>query len=171
MRRPAPIKPWLSAEDLQIWVREAKSRGEYQKRLAIWLTFIGPYPAHQVAMLLGVSKQAVWLWVSQYNQRGPEGSGASRARRTLLGVSFLGRGRSFLGPPSGARSERSGSHRLANLPSTLPSHGQEAFLGLCLSSAASASLAQAGSPASSGPVQPSTPRGIQKNSLNSSKKP
>lgn len=73
MRRPAPIKPWLSAEDLQTWVREAKGREAYQKRLAIWLTFIGPYPAHHVASLLGVSKQAVWLWVSQYNQRGPEG--------------------------------------------------------------------------------------------------
>ena len=73
MRRPASIKPWLSAEDLQTWIREASSRDEYQKRLAIWLTFIGSYPAHHVATLLGVSKQAVWLWVGQYNQRGPEG--------------------------------------------------------------------------------------------------
>jgi len=73
MRRPASIKPWLSAEDLQIWIREASSCDEYQKRLAIWLTFIGSYPAHHVATLLGVSKQAVWLWVGQYNQRGPEG--------------------------------------------------------------------------------------------------
>ena len=63
----------MSAEDLQTWVREASSRDKYQKRLAIWLTFIGSYPAHHVATLLGVSKQAVWLWVGQYNQRGPEG--------------------------------------------------------------------------------------------------
>ena len=63
----------MSAEDLQTWVREAESRDECQKRLAIWLTVIGPYPAHHVATLLGVSKQAIWLWVSQYNQRGPEG--------------------------------------------------------------------------------------------------
>ena len=73
MRKPAPIHPWLSAEDLQTWVREASGRDEYQRRLAIWLTFIGPFPAHQVATLLGVSKQAVWLWVSQYNRHGPEG--------------------------------------------------------------------------------------------------
>ncbi len=73
MRKPAPIHPWLSAEDLQVWVREASGRDEYQRRLAIWLTFIGPFPAHQVATLLGVSKQAVWLWVSQYNRHGPEG--------------------------------------------------------------------------------------------------
>ena len=58
---------------MQTWVREASSRDEYQKRLAIWLTFVGSYPAHHVATLLGVSKQAVWLWVGQYNQRGPEG--------------------------------------------------------------------------------------------------
>jgi len=73
MRRPASIKPWLSLEDLQTWVRETHSRQEYQKRLAIWLTHIGPFPAHHVATLLGVSKQAVWLWVSQYNRHGPGG--------------------------------------------------------------------------------------------------
>ncbi|MGH9407304.1 MAG: winged helix-turn-helix domain-containing protein [Terriglobia bacterium] len=73
MRRPAAIKPWLSSQDLQTWVREARDRNEYQKRLAIWLTFIGPYPAHHVATLLGISKQAVWLWLSEYNRRGPEG--------------------------------------------------------------------------------------------------
>jgi len=73
MRKPAPIKPWLSAEGLQEWVREARRRDEYQRRLAVWLTYIGPFPAHQVATLLGVSKQAVWLWVSQYNHQGPGG--------------------------------------------------------------------------------------------------
>jgi transposase len=73
MRRPASIKPWMSAEDLQAWVREAASRAEYQRRLAIWLTHIGPFAAQQVATLLGVSKQAVWLWVSQYNRQGPAG--------------------------------------------------------------------------------------------------
>lgn len=73
MRRPASIRSWLSTEDLQSWVREAEQREEYQKRLAVWLTHIGPFPAHQVATLLGVSKQAVWLWVSQYNRQGPEG--------------------------------------------------------------------------------------------------
>jgi transposase len=53
-------------------VREACNRDQYQKRLAIWLTFIGPFHAHQVATLLGVSKQAVWLWVGQYNRHGPK---------------------------------------------------------------------------------------------------
>jgi transposase len=73
MRRPASIQPWLSPEDLQTWVREAPNREQYQKRLAIWLTHIGPFPAHQVATLLGVSQQAVWLWVGQYNGQGPAG--------------------------------------------------------------------------------------------------
>jgi transposase len=73
MRRPALIHPWLSRERLQAWVRKAQSREEYQKRIAIWMTVTGPFPAHRVASLLVVSKQAVWLWVSQYNGKGPEG--------------------------------------------------------------------------------------------------
>jgi transposase len=73
MRKPASIHSWLLPEDLQTWVGEARGRDEYQRRLAIWLTYIGPFPAHHVATLLGVSKQSVWLWVSQYNRRGPQG--------------------------------------------------------------------------------------------------
>lgn len=73
MRKPASIHPWLSSEGLQSWVNEAHGREEHQRRLAVWLTHIGPFPAHQVATLLGVSKQAVWLWVGQYNRLGPEG--------------------------------------------------------------------------------------------------
>jgi transposase len=73
MRSPAKIKPWLSVEELSEWVREAVDRDSYQKRLAIWLTHIGPNHAHEVANMLRVSKQAVWLWVSQYNRDGPEG--------------------------------------------------------------------------------------------------
>jgi len=87
MRKPAPIKAWLSPEALQTWVREADSHDAYQKRLAVWLTFIGPYPADPVATLLGIFKQAVWLWVGHYNQRGPEGlerAGRSGRRRAFL---------------------------------------------------------------------------------------
>ena len=73
MRRPAWIKPWLSPEDLQKWVREAQTREELQKRLSIWLTHAGPFTAHRVATLLGVSKPTVWQWVSQYNHLGPGG--------------------------------------------------------------------------------------------------
>jgi transposase len=73
MRRPALIHQWLSRERLQAWVRKAGTREEYQKRLAIWMTAMGPFPAHRVASLLVVSKQAVWLWVSQYNRLGPDG--------------------------------------------------------------------------------------------------
>jgi len=73
MRKPASIRAWLSPEDLQTWVRQGRGRDQYQRRLAIWLTHIGPFPAHRVATLLGVSKQAVWAWVSQYNRHGPQG--------------------------------------------------------------------------------------------------
>jgi transposase len=61
----------LSTEELQVWVREAPDRDAYQKRLSVWLTYIGPYHAHQVAEMLGVSRQAVWLWIGQYNRHGP----------------------------------------------------------------------------------------------------
>jgi len=73
MRPPAPIEPWLSTEDLQTWVREAPDKSGYQRRLAIWLTHVGQLAAHQVAELLCASKQAVWLWISQYNREGPDG--------------------------------------------------------------------------------------------------
>jgi transposase len=73
MRRPAWIKPWLSPEDLQTWVREAQTRDELQKRLAIWLTHSGPFTAHHVAALVGISTPTVWQWVGQYNRLGPNG--------------------------------------------------------------------------------------------------
>ncbi|MFQ5540220.1 MAG: winged helix-turn-helix domain-containing protein [Candidatus Binatia bacterium] len=73
MRRPAQIKQWMSPEELAVWVREAPSKEAYKERLAIWLTYIGPYHARQVADMLQVSKQAVWLWVGRYNKHGPQG--------------------------------------------------------------------------------------------------
>jgi len=73
MRRPAYIHPWFSREEFLLWLREAPDKDAYQKRLAIWMTMYGPTPAHEVAAMLGVSKQAVWLWISQYNRQGPQG--------------------------------------------------------------------------------------------------
>jgi transposase len=73
MRNPATITPWLSDEELALWVQEAVDKPTYQKRLAIWLTHVGPFHAEKVADLLLVSKQAVWLWVGQYNREGPQG--------------------------------------------------------------------------------------------------
>ncbi len=73
MRPPAVIAPWLAPEEMQVWVREAPDKPSYEKRLAVWLTDMGRLPAHQVADFLCVSKQAVWLWIGQYNRQGPEG--------------------------------------------------------------------------------------------------
>lgn len=73
MRRPAQIEPWLSPEEMAVWVREAPTKETYKRRLAIWLTRIGPFHAHQVATMLQVSIQAVWLWLKQYNKYGPQG--------------------------------------------------------------------------------------------------
>ena len=89
MRRPAFIHHWLPERKLEAWVRTARSREEYQKRLAIWMTLSGPFPAHRVASLLVVSKQAVWLWVSQYNRLGPDGlqrQGRGGRRRAYLSL-------------------------------------------------------------------------------------
>jgi transposase len=89
MRRPASIHPWLPQKRLEAWVRKARSREEYQRRVAIWMTLTGPFPAHRVASLLVVSKQAVWLWVSQYNHLGPDGlqrRGRGGRRRAYLSL-------------------------------------------------------------------------------------
>jgi len=72
MRPPAQIKPWLSPEDLAVWVREAPHKDAYQKRLAVWLTYLRR-PAPEIADLLQVSIPAVWLWIRQYNHQGPAG--------------------------------------------------------------------------------------------------
>ena len=53
MKGPAQIRSWVSEEELLAWVREAAEREAYQKRLAIWLTKIGPFHAQEVAGCLG----------------------------------------------------------------------------------------------------------------------
>jgi transposase len=89
MKMPAQIHPWLSDDDLAKWVREAPSQDAYKKRLAIWLTRRGPFHAHRVSDLLQVSKQAVWLWIKQYNQGGPDSldrKGRGGRRRAYLSL-------------------------------------------------------------------------------------
>ncbi len=69
------------------WVRTSPSQDAYQKRLAIWMTSIGSLHAHRVAEFLQVSKQAVWLWINQYNHGGPDGlerQGRGGRRRAYL---------------------------------------------------------------------------------------
>ena len=85
-RRPQ-VEPWLSELELLEWVRAAESRGAYQRRLAVWLTHLRHYPAHEVATLLGVSTPAVWRWLSQYNGQGP--AGLARAGRGGRRWAFL----------------------------------------------------------------------------------
>ncbi len=72
MRRPAIIKPWLDPLELAQWTREAKDAPTLRRRLSVWLTFLG-FCAREVAELIQVSTQAVWLWVRQYNRLGPGG--------------------------------------------------------------------------------------------------
>jgi transposase len=73
MRGPAQIKPWLSIEEMMVWVREAPTKESYRHRLSVWLTHIGPFHAQRVAELLAVSVPSVWHWVKEYNKHGPSG--------------------------------------------------------------------------------------------------
>jgi len=73
MRPPATIKDWLSLDEMFQWVQTAPNKSVSKSRMAIWLTHTGKIHAEKVASILGVSKQAVWLWIRQYNARGPLG--------------------------------------------------------------------------------------------------
>lgn len=73
MRPPATIKDWLSIDEMFQWVQSAPNQSVYKCRMAIWLTHTGRIHAAKVALILGVSKQAVWLWIKQYNAQGPAG--------------------------------------------------------------------------------------------------
>ena len=89
MRPPAKLEPWFTADQLVAWVQEAPDKASYQRRLAVWLTHLGPFPAAQVAAMLGVSTQAVWKWVTDYNRQGPDGldrEGRGGRRWGLLAV-------------------------------------------------------------------------------------
>jgi transposase len=73
MRPPATIKDWLSLDKMFQWVQTAPDEASYKCRMSIWLTHTGRMHASKVAVILGVSKQAVWLWIQQYNEHGPPG--------------------------------------------------------------------------------------------------
>ena len=73
MRQPAAIKSWLSIEKMFQWLQDAPDESSYKRRTAIWLTHTGKLHAKKVAETLGVSTQAVWSWIRQYNTYGPDG--------------------------------------------------------------------------------------------------
>ena len=162
MRRPASIKPWLSPEDLQTWVRETRSREEYQKRLAIWLTYLGPFPAPPRCHLAGGLQAGGVALGEPVQSPWAGGSGSRGSRWASLGLS-LPRSRSGVsGKFAGGRPARSDPHRPTDSPSTLPSYRQESFARLPLSLAASASLAEVRPPSSSRQGRPGEPGGLQK---------
>jgi transposase len=73
MSRRLRIEPWLPDVELLAWMQEARTRAEFQRRLVIWLAYLEPWPASRVARTVGVSLQAVWKWVGEYNRQGPGG--------------------------------------------------------------------------------------------------
>ena len=86
MRRSAQLQPWLSEEEMLVWLREAPDRSSYQRRLAVWLTWTKVLHAKAVAQMLRVSKQAVWLWVGQKKMGKKDGAedGAALKRLNLF---------------------------------------------------------------------------------------
>lgn len=69
MRKPR-LNPWLTEVELLDWVRSSGRRAEHDRRLAVWLTYLG-YPAGQAGRMLGVSRPSIWRWVGGYNRQGP----------------------------------------------------------------------------------------------------
>lgn len=55
------------------WMQEAPDAEARKRRMAIWLTGIERLHAKDVAQKLGISVQAVWVWIRQYNEGGPDG--------------------------------------------------------------------------------------------------
>jgi transposase len=89
MRPPAQIKDWLPIDQMFRWLQEAPNEASHKRRLAIWLTHTGKLHAHKVAEALGISTQAVWLWIRQYNEAGPTGlvrNGRGGRRRSLMSL-------------------------------------------------------------------------------------
>lgn len=73
MRAPAQIEDHLTIEKMFQWLQGAPDEASYKRRMAVWLTHTGKLHAHKVAEVLGVSTQSVWLWIGQYNRKGPDG--------------------------------------------------------------------------------------------------
>lgn len=71
MRQTQTLALWFATDQLRAWVHDAPDKTAYQRRLAIWLTHAGPFPADRVADLLQVPTRAVWKWIREYNALGP----------------------------------------------------------------------------------------------------
>ncbi len=87
MRPPAQIKAHTTVQKMFLWLQSAPDEWTYKRRMAVWLTYTGKLNARQVANVLGVSTQSVWLWVHQYNRMGPDGlnrKGRGGRRRSCL---------------------------------------------------------------------------------------
>ena len=77
----------LCREDMFRWLQNAPDDASYKRRLAVWLTATSETGAETIAKTLGVSAQAVWLWLRQYDRFGPAGlerKGRGGRRRGFL---------------------------------------------------------------------------------------
>ena len=73
MRPAVNVKQWMPVEQMFQWVHQAPDQKAHKRRMCIWLIYTGKLDTAKVADVLAVSRQAVWLWVRQFNEFGPEG--------------------------------------------------------------------------------------------------
>lgn len=73
MARRPQVKTGLSEVELLEWTRQATTPAECRMRPAVWITTLHGWPAHEVARLLGASKQAIWAWMGPYHRLGSKG--------------------------------------------------------------------------------------------------
>jgi len=73
IRAPAGITTHMTVQKMFQWLQNVPDEWACKRRMAVWLTYTGKLNARQVAEVLGVSVQSVWLWIGQYNRKGPDG--------------------------------------------------------------------------------------------------
>lgn len=89
MPRTAQITPWMSHAEMLRWLKEANTKEDYQRRLAVWISAIGSVPAAKIADFLGVSVQAIWKWTAEFNHSGTDGlerKGRGGRRRAIASL-------------------------------------------------------------------------------------
>jgi transposase len=87
MHKPRPL-PEGSKEKLRVALKSARTKGQYQRVLCVWMRAVLDMPSHQIAVALGMSHwgvrkiQARWLHVGEAILKEPGKGGAHRRRLT-----------------------------------------------------------------------------------------
>ena len=65
-------KEWIAQDKMFVWLLESTDEFSLKRRLSIWLFQVVGLSASRIAEIIGISKQAVWLWNRDYNLKGPK---------------------------------------------------------------------------------------------------